>query len=122
MPLTPKPSCRRPAAVCAARPVAPEALRTSTTTELAAGSGAVVDVVGAVVDVVVEDVVEAVVEVALIAWVVDPWCADDEAESELVEFRDGKITTASTTAAMTTTPIAARAISQRLSFIPRERR
>lgn len=99
--------------------MAPEALRTSTTTELVARSGAVVDVVvGAVVDVVVE----AVVDVVLIAWVVDPWCADDEAESELVEFRDGKITTASTTAMMTTTPIAARGTNQRRSFIPPERR
>jgi len=99
--------------------VAPEALRTSTTTELVAGSGAVVEVV---VDAAVEVVVEAVVDVVLIAWVVDPWRADDEAESELVEFRDAKITTASTTPTMTTTPMAPRGMSQRRSCIPPERR
>jgi hypothetical protein len=44
-------------------------LRTSTTTELVAGSGAVVDVV---VEAVVDVVVEAVVDVARIAWVVVP--------------------------------------------------
>ena len=42
--------------------------------------------------------------------------------AELFEFREGKITTASTTATMTTTPIAATGINQRRSFIPPERR
>jgi hypothetical protein len=111
MPLTPNPFCLRPAAVCAASPAAPEALRTSTVTKLLAGSGAVVEVV-----------VEAVVDVVLIAWVVDPRCAGEAAEPVGFDFRDGKITTANKAATMATTPMAAIVINQRRCFIAPERR